>query len=80
MEACEYPHLNKHREVHQDLIAHVSSVAENWRDDPSLKSHHQVGVFLKEWWIDHYVEMDSDLAQYMKDKDQVIQQTLANFV
>lgn len=76
MEACDYPDLEKHRIVHQQLAAKASDLANQWRKnrDPELFNH--IRRFLRVWLFDHIVKADTEIRPYAKGKGQDIQKAL----
>jgi len=78
MQACEYPRLEEHRKIHNDLAAAVSEHAETFKqgNDPEFLTH--IRKFLRSWLFNHIVKSDSDIARYVKGKEKSIQKALWN--
>lgn len=78
MEICGYPDLEKHRGHHWDLTAQVNDLADTWRKEHNPETLHHLRKFLREWWIDHIMKVDTEIAQHGKGKEQEIRQALEN--
>jgi len=76
MEACAYPNLDKHRQIHHDLATQVSELAVVFQkgQDPEILTH--IRRFLREWLFNHIVKSDADIARFVHGKDQAIQKAL----
>jgi len=76
MEACAYPNLDKHRQIHHDLATQVSELAAAFQkgQDPEILTH--IRRFLREWLFNHIVKSDADIARFVHGKDQAIQTAL----
>ena len=62
LEKINYPDLEKHRELHQDLAAKSKKLG---RDSLMDKSSHQYMNFLKQWWIDHIRNEDLAFRKFL---------------
>jgi hemerythrin-like metal-binding protein len=76
MEACGYPNLEKHRQIHHDLATKVTELAVDFQkgNDPEILTH--IRRFLREWLFNHIVKSDADIARFVHGKDQAIQRAL----
>lgn len=68
MEKVLFPDLAKHRIAHDILARRTSELREQ-----ALHNKNDVAVeamsFLKDWWIDHIIVMDSQYKPYMEGKE-----------
>lgn len=76
MQACAYPELNNHQQVHQLLIRQVEKMVRK-RDRGELSSS-ELMLFLSDWWGDHMLGMDRAFAPYCKGKAKFIEQALTD--
>ena len=76
MEACDYPDLETHQALHRELTSQVSDLAESWLKERDPRMLHHLRKFLWEWWINHIVQVDSEISQYTKGKDKDIRRAL----
>lgn len=76
MKVCEYPDLESHSEDHQNLNAEVRALADAWHRDRSPESLRHFQTFLWQWWNDHIVNVDIEIAQYTKGRELEIRQAL----
>jgi len=74
MEACEYPGLTSHQQVHQ-LLAKTTQKLRHQLDVGSL-SGEELLQFLSNWWVDHILNMDRAYANYCIEKRALIRQSL----
>ncbi|HEB78907.1 MAG TPA: bacteriohemerythrin [Rhodospirillales bacterium] len=72
MGVCNYPNLKKHCGLHRKFIVKVNDLSEKWRKDRDPKRLHNLRKFLRDWWIDHIVNVDAETSQYAKGKEQDI--------
>jgi len=76
MKVCGYPDLENHRQVHRELTVKMTDLAEIWHHERDPKNIQHLLKFLRNWWIGHIVNVDSEIAQYAKGKTQVIRHSL----
>lgn len=76
MEICDYPDQAEHCARHRKLAAEVNDLAKKWRREHDPEMLHHLCKFLREWWINHIVKVDTEIAQYTKGKGQEIRQAL----
>ncbi|PHS79622.1 MAG: hypothetical protein COB59_00830 [Rhodospirillaceae bacterium] len=76
MRVCNYPNLQSHTKVHQDLTLHMNDMAQKWRAEPDLHQINALRRFLRGWWNDHVMKSDLDIAPYAKGKKHEIRKAL----
>lgn len=78
MEACQYPFLDNHRNVHQMLTKKVYA----YLDKLKLGELHPKMLleFMRNWLIDHIMVMDQAVVPYTEGKEKVIKQVFENDV
>jgi len=62
----EYPEFEKHKELHKDLIEEIGTFL--YYFSKQEKQADELIGFLVKWFIDHTVEEDSKLGDYIKSK------------
>lgn len=76
MDACEYPGLGKHRDIHRSvkkqILAFVNASKQGCSDDDLGRFR----VFAKNWILDHILYHDQSYAAWMRDRAEVVR--LAN--
>ncbi len=76
MEACDFPDLRAHRELHHTLEAQVQKLSDEWRKNHDPKMLNTLRVFLRNWLIGHIATEDSRIADYAMGKDPEIRKAL----
>lgn len=76
MEACQYPGLDKHRDVHGLVKKQILAFANTCKQGCSDVHLERFKVFAKNWILDHILYHDQSYAVWMQDRAQVVQ--LAN--
>lgn len=76
MKVCGYPELENHRQVHRELTAKMTDLAEIWHQEHDPKHIQVLLKYLRDWWIAHIVNVDSEIAQHAKGKGQAIRLSL----
>jgi len=66
MEACNYPDLENHKQVHIIMMRKLSEMRRQITLDQI--SPDALFNFIKDWWIDHIRTMDLDMANYCCNK------------
>lgn len=79
MEACDYPELENHKQVHEVLKEQVKHYLEGYRRDPSSFDLEKLRNFLKDWLIDHIMVMDKRYESWMQNKEDIIGKTNTEF-
>ena len=73
MEVCGYPDLEKHRNLHQDLLVNVKSHSKSWQNHRNQEELNHLRHFLKGWLFNHILQEDARIRPYTQGKDQHIQ-------
>lgn len=74
MDACGYPFLENHHEVHEMLVKQVKKQIKQFEQgDFSIKS---LLLLLKEWFVEHNMGMDRAVAECAKGNEAVIDKAL----
>jgi len=76
MQVSGYPDLEAHCERHRKLIAQVDELRAVWRAARDHETLHRLRKFLRDWWVSHIMNVDTEITQYAKGKDQDIQRAL----
>lgn len=64
-----YPYLEKHREVHNNMVAYVGAVSEEYEKEGFKEDlMQQFGGKLLAWLINHVVAEDQKIAEYARSK------------
>lgn len=63
----DYPHLDKQREQHSDLITSIFKINEEFASDPA-KASAETLQFVKHWLIDHIVQEDMAIGDFLRRK------------
>jgi len=79
MEACNYPNLEKHRDMHKMLADQVSNLADTWRSERDPELLYRFHKFLRDWLFHHIMLADGDIAHFTKGKEQEIKTALQPF-
>jgi len=64
MEACQYPGLNNHKQVHSLLTKQLEIIKS--RSQTGNLSPNTLSAFLADWWLDHILNMDSSAMTHCK--------------
>lgn len=75
MEACGFPMLRNHRQVHQLLTRETKRIA--YRFKQGELDIIELTDFLKDWLLDHIQIMDRAIVPYCKEKTDLIEDALA---
>ena len=78
MEACEYPGLENHRELHRRLTSDLIDLDDTWKKERSQETFVEFRKFLKDWLFDHILNQDVEITPYTKGKDREIIDALQN--
>jgi len=64
MEACQYPGLSNHKQVHSLLLKQLELIKS--RAQTGNLSANALSTFLADWWLDHILSMDSSAMTHCK--------------
>jgi hemerythrin-like metal-binding protein/PAS domain S-box-containing protein len=78
MDVCEYPGLEKHKELHLELIAHVIGYMKIWRSNNNPDALAELCKFLQNWLFKHIMMDDAELVPYTTGKDKIIKSALSD--
>jgi hemerythrin len=67
MEHIKFPHFEKHRKIHDELINKVENLMEEFQDGEIVLTE-EVLIFLKNWLNQHIMEQDMMIAQFLTKK------------
>jgi len=76
MDVCGCPDLEEHRRTHVHIAGKVDELAESWHKNRNLDTSHQLVQFLQTWLAGHVRQVDTEIANYTKGKEQEIRQAL----
>ena len=57
-----YPNLEQHKQTHQEYVRRVDEI----RRSAEADAPYVLFLFLKDWWLNHVTQMDSDYAPSLK--------------
>ena len=63
-----YPLLDKHRELHHDLVASVFAINERLAADPG-RARTEILQLVKNWLVDHIIKNDIDIAEFLQRRN-----------
>lgn len=73
MEACNYPHIQPHMQVHKILVGQVQSFMDGYlKKDPGFNPK-VLRIFMEDWLVDHIMKMDKDFEVYTEGKKEMIE-------
>jgi hemerythrin-like metal-binding protein len=66
LQECEFPHLDRHRRLHQKMLAKTRNL---WERSlvPGGVSAEELLRFLKAWWTIHVCGEDQEYAPYLQE-------------
>ena len=67
MVACGYPALEEHHDLHTGLYETIYALNERLASEPGPVDRQAV-LFLKTWLVDHIVQHDLKLGEFMRQK------------
>lgn len=76
METFGYPDLEAHCNLHQELEAQVSDLADTWRNNRDPEIFCKLRKLLRDWLIDHITNDDAEMAEYANKNGYDIQKIL----
>ncbi|MBL4693721.1 MAG: PAS domain-containing protein [Magnetovibrio sp.] len=76
MKLCEYPHLEHERVAQEKLVSKIESLNEAWQTYQEPEMLENLRTFLRSWWLDHIINVNTELAKYAKGKEQRIRKAL----
>ena len=62
----EYPDVDKHLAMHEDITKTVKDIATIYQTNPSAININEVLEFLKKWLTNHIMKADQGYAEYLK--------------
>jgi hemerythrin len=62
-----YPRLDMHRELHNDLVASIFAINERLAKD-SERAGTEVLTFIRIWLVEHIIKNDIDVGSYLQRK------------
>lgn len=62
----DYPDVDKHLAMHEDITKTVKDIAKIYKSDPSAININEVLEFLKKWLTNHIMKADVGYVQYLK--------------
>lgn len=68
MEACGYPHLDRHRLAHQAIAGEVERLCDEWRDNRNTNTAHLIlrtSLLLERWLTTHIQREDMAIKDYI---------------
>ncbi|MGB0684032.1 MAG: bacteriohemerythrin [Magnetovibrionaceae bacterium] len=77
IEACGFPELEHHRQVHTDMTEKVHEAREQFMMTPSKMLEDDVKTFLLSWLQEHILEEDMGYREYMRDNQETVTRILA---
>lgn len=75
MRDSAYPQLDMHMELHSELVLSIFAINEKLAADP-VKASTDIVHFLKSWLLQHILQRDMDIAEFLKRKS--LQASAAN--
>jgi hemerythrin-like metal-binding protein len=78
MEACLYPDIKRHQDIHRTLALEVKDLANNWHKNRDPKLLSQLHRFLSDWLFDHILNEDTKISSYANGKREEIRIALEN--
>ncbi|MBL4693522.1 MAG: bacteriohemerythrin, partial [Magnetovibrio sp.] len=76
MEACGYPDLKEHKQVHVKLANEAKELTETWKLHHDIKTIYKLQAFLRDWLTGHIKNTDSKIFEYAKDRPMEIHRAL----
>ncbi len=76
MKACDYPNLDNHLALHQQLVSQLSVLSDDWFENKNPETLQKLRKFLKAWLIGHIETVDTTIAHYAEGKERKIRQAL----
>ena len=77
MEACKYPGLGNHKQVHNLLLKQLELIKSLFKTG-TLRPD-TLSTFLTDWWIDHILTMDSAAIDHCKQQPDTIKRVVNSF-
>jgi hemerythrin-like metal-binding protein len=74
MQACDYPELNNHKQVHQLLLKQIKKM--QFKHNQGDLNIEEIIIFLESWLVDHIQIMDQSVLSFCEGKDEQMKQTL----
>jgi len=62
MAKCSYPGLGEHKKAHEAYRKQVAQIQQGSKEDMAF----ELFLFLREWWLNHIRQMDSEYALCLK--------------
>jgi len=76
MEACDYPDLDKHCDLHKALADQVNRLTNMRQIHHKGETPHQLSSFLRDWLFGHVINVDTDITKYAEGREQDIHDAL----
>lgn len=76
MEACEYPDLENHRNLHHGLLDEVSVLSRAWKENRDAASLNRLRAFLRNWLFNHILKIDTTISRYARGHEYMIKKAL----
>jgi len=73
MEACNYPHIQSHIQVHKVLVGQVQSFMDSFIKKDTGFNPKVLRIFMEDWFVDHIMKMDKDFELYTEGKKDIIE-------
>ncbi len=70
MKDIEYPNLEKHQEIHADLLLELANIAAD--NFPNKKSLVDLKQFISDWMNNHFLVDDMDYVAFTKKKNSIV--------
>lgn len=76
MQVVSYPDFDDHCSSHHELEAQVETLANSWRNHPSVETRQELQHFLRDWWRSHILEQDIFIPRHAIGKEKAIREEL----
>lgn len=69
LEGCGYPDIENHRALHRQMGERSEELHRSWLN-VGAESTEEVFLFLKRWWLNHILTIDSEYVEFLKESAQ----------
>lgn len=76
MEACGYDNIVGHKLIHKQLTDQVNDIIEQWKREHDPEILRRLRVLLRNWLVDHIMNVDITIAGFTKGKRKAIVKAL----